>query len=122
VLGANNYKVSVTADIDNDKIEETQEKYGEAPKVTSEAMREELEKSRLAMGVPGTLSNRPPVAADPAGPCRTGRRCRRCRTAKATTTPTRARTRPPASTPTTARSPRSSVRAAACASCRWRWC
>lgn len=68
VLGANNYKVSVTADIDNDKIEETQEKYGEAPKVTSEAMREELEKSRLAMGVPGTLSNRPPVAADPAAP------------------------------------------------------
>jgi len=66
VLGANNYKVSVTADIDNDKIEETQEKYGEAPKVTSEAMREELEKSRLAMGVPGTLSNRPPVPSDPA--------------------------------------------------------
>jgi flagellar M-ring protein FliF len=66
VLGANNYKVSVTADIDNDKVEETQEKYGEAPKVTSEAMREELEKSRLAMGVPGTLSNRPPVASDPA--------------------------------------------------------
>ncbi|MET0983699.1 MAG: flagellar basal-body MS-ring/collar protein FliF [Telluria sp.] len=68
VLGANNFKVSVTADIDNDKIEETQEKYGEAPKVTSEAMREELEKSRLAMGVPGTLSNRPPVPADPADP------------------------------------------------------
>ncbi|MBD8528978.1 flagellar M-ring protein FliF [Massilia sp. CFBP 13647] len=68
VLGANNFKVSVTADIDNDKIEETQEKYGEAPKVTSEAMREELEKSRLAMGVPGTLSNRPPVPADPAAP------------------------------------------------------
>ncbi|WP_308622151.1 flagellar basal-body MS-ring/collar protein FliF [Massilia sp. Se16.2.3] len=66
VLGGNNFKVSVTADIDNDKIEETQEKYGEAPKVTSEAMREELEKNRLAMGVPGTLSNRPPVAADPA--------------------------------------------------------
>lgn len=68
VLGAHNFKVSVTADIDNDKIEETQEKYGEAPKVTSEAMREELEKSRLAMGVPGTLSNRPPVPADPAVP------------------------------------------------------
>ncbi|MFC5458256.1 flagellar basal-body MS-ring/collar protein FliF [Massilia niabensis] len=68
VLGANNFKVSVTADIDNDKIEETQEKYGEAPKVTSEAMREELEKNRLAMGVPGTLSNRAPVPADPAAP------------------------------------------------------
>jgi flagellar M-ring protein FliF len=68
VLGANNYKVSVTADIDNDKVEETQEKYGEAPKVTSEAMREELEKSRLAIGVPGTLSNRPPEPAAPATP------------------------------------------------------
>jgi len=72
VLGANNFKVSVTADIDNDKIEETQEKYGEAPKVTSEAMREEMEKSRLAMGVPGTLSNRPPVAAEPAAPAAAG--------------------------------------------------
>ena len=72
VLGMNNFKVSVTADIDNDKIEETQEKYGEAPKVTSEAMREELEKSRLAMGVPGTLSNRPPEPAAPAAPAAPG--------------------------------------------------
>jgi flagellar M-ring protein FliF len=68
VLGADNFKVSVTADVDNDKIEETQEKYGEAPKVTSEAMREEMEKSRMALGVPGTLSNRAPVAAPPADP------------------------------------------------------
>jgi flagellar M-ring protein FliF len=66
VLGADNFKVSVTADVDNDKVEETQEKYGEAPKVTSEAMREEMEKSRMAMGVPGTLSNRPPVSSAPA--------------------------------------------------------
>jgi len=65
VLGADNFKVSVTADVDNDKIEETQEKYGEAPKVTSEAMREEMEKSRMAMGVPGTLSNRPPAPVNP---------------------------------------------------------
>jgi flagellar M-ring protein FliF len=68
VLGANNYKVSITADIDNDKIEETQEKYGADPKVTSEAMREEMEKNRLAVGVPGTLSNRPPVASEPGKP------------------------------------------------------
>lgn len=65
VLGADNFKVSVTADVDNDKVEETQEKYGEAPKVTSEAMREEMEKNRMAMGVPGTLSNRPPAPANP---------------------------------------------------------
>jgi len=68
VLGADNFKVSVTADVDNDKIEETQEKYGEAPKVTSEAMREEMEKNRMALGVPGTLSNRPPVASNPVDP------------------------------------------------------
>jgi flagellar M-ring protein FliF len=65
VLGADNFKVSVTADVDNDKIEETQEKYGADPKVTSEAMREEMEKSRMALGVPGTLSNRPPVSSNP---------------------------------------------------------
>lgn len=63
ILGMANYKVSVTAAVDNDRVEETQEKYGEAPKVTSEAMREEMEKSRMAMGVPGTLSNRPPAPA-----------------------------------------------------------
>ena len=63
ILGVNNYKVSVTAAVDNDRIEETQEKYGEAPKVTSEAMREEMAKNRMALGVPGTLSNRPPAPA-----------------------------------------------------------
>lgn len=73
VLGADNFKLSVTADVDNDKIEETSEKYGEAPKVTSEAMREEMEKNRLALGVPGTLSNRPPAAPDPAAPSEQGK-------------------------------------------------
>jgi flagellar M-ring protein FliF len=68
VLGADNFKVSVTADVDNDKIEETQEKYGADPKVTSEAMREEQEKNRMAMGVPGTLSNQPPVSNNAADP------------------------------------------------------
>jgi flagellar M-ring protein FliF len=69
VLGEDNFKVSVTAAVNNDRIEETVEKYGEAPKVTSEAMRDEQERNRLVMGVPGTLSNRPPAApvAGPAG-------------------------------------------------------
>jgi flagellar M-ring protein FliF len=69
IVGDNNFRVSVTADVDNDKVEETVEKYGEAPKVTSEATREEQDRNRIAMGVPGTLSNRPPTqqAADAAG-------------------------------------------------------
>jgi flagellar M-ring protein FliF len=68
IVGDNNFRTSVTADVDNDKVEETVEKFGEAPKVTSEAMREEQDRNRIAMGVPGTLSNRPPQqqAADAA--------------------------------------------------------
>jgi len=72
VMGEDNFKVSVTAAVDNDKVEETVEKYGETPKVTSEATREEQDRNRMAMGVPGTLSNRPPAAADPAAPAAAG--------------------------------------------------
>ena len=65
--------------MNNDKVEETVEKYGADPKVTSEAMREEQDRNRMVMGVPGTLSNRPPpanpnpadaakAATDPANP------------------------------------------------------
>jgi flagellar M-ring protein FliF len=67
IVGEDNFRLSVTAAVDNDKVEETVEKYGETPKVTSEAMREEQDRNRMVMGVPGTLSNRPPPAsADPA--------------------------------------------------------
>lgn len=67
IIGEDNFRLSVSAAVDNDKVEETVEKYGADPKVTSEAMREEQDRNRLVMGVPGTLSNRPPAAAaDPA--------------------------------------------------------
>lgn len=62
VIGDDNFRLSVMAAVDNDKIEETVEKFGADPKVTSEAMREEQDRNRVAMGVPGTLSNRPPPA------------------------------------------------------------
>ncbi|WP_430433422.1 flagellar basal-body MS-ring/collar protein FliF [Methyloversatilis sp.] len=71
VLGEHNYRVSVTAEVDNDRVEETHEKYGEAPRVTSEATREEQDRNRVALGVPGSLSNRPvaaPAAQAPAQP------------------------------------------------------
>src|SRR5450830_530805 len=66
VIGEDNFKLSVTAAVNNDRVDETLEKYGEAPKVTSEAMREEQERNRTVAGVPGSLSNRPPAAAVPA--------------------------------------------------------
>ncbi|OFJ46631.1 flagellar M-ring protein FliF [Janthinobacterium lividum] len=66
VIGEDNFKLSVTASVNNDRVDETLEKYGEAPKVTSEAMREEQERNRTVAGIPGSLSNRPPAAAVPA--------------------------------------------------------
>ncbi|MBV8503213.1 MAG: flagellar M-ring protein FliF [Paucibacter sp.] len=59
VLGEQNYHLSVTAEINNDRVQETREQYGDAPKVTSEAMRDEQDRQQLALGVPGSLSNRP---------------------------------------------------------------
>ena len=66
VIGEANFKLSVTAAVDNDRVEETLEKYGAAPKVTSEATRDEQERNRLVLGVPGSLSNRAPAAPAPA--------------------------------------------------------
>lgn len=59
VLGADNFKVSVTADVDNDMVEETREQYGAAPKITNEATRDEQTSDQKAIGIPGSLSNRP---------------------------------------------------------------
>lgn len=67
VLGEDNFKASVTAEVDNDRIEETREQYGETPKVTTEATREEQDRDAVALGVPGSLSNRP-VAVAASGP------------------------------------------------------
>jgi flagellar M-ring protein FliF len=59
LLGEGNFQVSASVELENDRVQETQERYGEAPKITSEATREELDRDRLALGVPGSLSNRP---------------------------------------------------------------
>lgn len=59
VLGQDNFRGSITAEVDNDRVQETVERYGEAPKVTNEAMRTETGRDPLALGVPGSLSNRP---------------------------------------------------------------
>jgi flagellar M-ring protein FliF len=68
VIGENNFRASITADVDNDRVKETHERYGETPKVTSEALREEQDRDPLALGVPGSLSNRPIAAAALKGP------------------------------------------------------
>lgn len=68
MLGHDNFKVSVTAEVDNDRVQETQERYGEAPKVTNEATRLENGRDPLALGIPGSLSNRPVAVKTPDQP------------------------------------------------------
>lgn len=63
LLGAGNYNVSVAVELGQDRVQETQERYGDAPKVTNEASREESNRDRVALGVPGSLSNRPATPA-----------------------------------------------------------
>ena len=67
-IGNGNFKASVTVDTDNDRVEETHEEYGQAPHVTNEATRDEQDKGELALGVPGSLSNRPPTDKNAAAP------------------------------------------------------
>jgi flagellar M-ring protein FliF len=68
IVGTNNFKLSVTADVDNDKVQETHEQYGDTPKVTNETTRAEQDTDPLALGVPGSLSNRPiDIAANAQG-------------------------------------------------------
>lgn len=68
VVGLDNFKASVTAEVSEDRIDETVEKLGDTPRITSEAVRDEQDRAQSALGVPGSLSNRPPPPANPAPP------------------------------------------------------
>jgi flagellar M-ring protein FliF len=66
VLGGGNYRISVSADIDFSQKEETFQAYGENPRLRNEVLRDESVLDQLALGVPGSLANRPPQPAPPA--------------------------------------------------------
>ncbi|HWV08657.1 MAG TPA: flagellar basal-body MS-ring/collar protein FliF, partial [Pseudomonas sp.] len=59
ILGNGNYRISVAADIDFSQREETFQAYGESPRLRNEVLRDESVLDQLALGVPGSLSNRP---------------------------------------------------------------
>lgn len=65
VLGSGNYRISVAADIDFSQKEETFQAYGEEPRLRTEVLRDERALDQLALGVPGSLSNRPVVQQEP---------------------------------------------------------
>ncbi len=59
VLGSGNYRISVAADIDFSQKEETLQAFGDAPRLRREVLSNESALDQLALGVPGSLSNRP---------------------------------------------------------------
>lgn len=61
VLGANNYKVQVTALLSFDAVEETREALGEKPIVLEERVQKDTSEGGPLNAIPGALSNRPPV-------------------------------------------------------------
>lgn len=68
ILGGGNYRISVSADIDFSQKEETFQAYGESPRLRNEVLRDESVLDQLALGVPGSLANRPPAPAPTAPP------------------------------------------------------
>jgi flagellar M-ring protein FliF len=61
LVGAKNYRVSVMPELDMSAVEETRENYGDVPKIVNEHVTNESSHDGLAMGIPGSLSNRPPL-------------------------------------------------------------
>lgn len=68
LFGSENFRISVTPSVDMSSVEETQERLGKEPLVSDENISRENTTNELAMGIPGSLSNRPvtpPAAATP---------------------------------------------------------
>lgn len=69
LFGSENFRISVTPSVDMSSVEETQERLGKAPQISDENISRENTTNELAIGIPGSLSNRPvnqpaqPVAA-----------------------------------------------------------
>ena len=60
ILGAQNFRVQVESQIDFSKRQETEENYSN-PIVRRESLRSDNSDSTMALGIPGSLSNTPPV-------------------------------------------------------------
>ncbi|MCK8081105.1 flagellar basal-body MS-ring/collar protein FliF [Vibrio sp. 1CM24A] len=60
ILGAANFRVQITSDINFSKVEETEEIYAD-PVVRKETLLSDMNESSMALGIPGALSNTPPV-------------------------------------------------------------
>ncbi|WP_272166292.1 flagellar basal-body MS-ring/collar protein FliF [Vibrio diabolicus] len=64
IVGPSNFRVQVAADMDFSQVEETQEILDNAPVVRNEHTIHNNSVDQIALGVPGSLSNQPPVAGE----------------------------------------------------------
>lgn len=65
LFGADNFRVQVAAELDFSSVEETRKTLDDTPVLVRESSILESDIDALAMGIPGALSNRPPVAENP---------------------------------------------------------
>lgn len=61
VLGDGNYRIQVSADVDFNVVEETREALDKDSVLRSENLKTDAMQDQLAMGIPGSLANQPPV-------------------------------------------------------------
>lgn len=64
ILGSSNFRVQVAADMDFSRVEETQEILDNNPVVSNEHTVQDNSVDQIALGVPGSLSNQPPVTGE----------------------------------------------------------
>lgn len=65
ILGDGNYRIQVSADVDFNVVEETREALDKEGVLRSENSKTDSMLDQLAMGIPGSLANQPPVPAQP---------------------------------------------------------
>ncbi|MDO6705477.1 flagellar basal-body MS-ring/collar protein FliF [Photobacterium sp. 1_MG-2023] len=68
IVGPSNFRVQVAADLDFNRIEETREIVDDNPVVRSEHSIENNSIDKIALGVPGSLSNQPPTVEEDNNP------------------------------------------------------
>ncbi|WP_306520084.1 flagellar basal-body MS-ring/collar protein FliF [Rheinheimera sp.] len=61
IVGEGNYRIQVSADVDFNVVEETRESLDKDTVLTSEMQKTDSMQDQLAMGIPGSLANQPPV-------------------------------------------------------------
>lgn len=64
IVGPSNYRVQVAADMDFSRVEETQEILDSNPVVRNEHSIHNNTVDKIALGIPGSLSNQPPVTGE----------------------------------------------------------